>query len=195
MRPDPYFCTLYLLLAFTAAGVMQTVWLRSAWSRRWAKPLDGGKLWRGRRLFGDHKTWTGFIVMIPATAIAFWGVAWGFGELSESEAGSRWWGLTWRQYLLLGAWAGLGFMLGELPNSFLKRRFDVAPGQKPRDLWLQCVGFIADQADSVVGALLALICFVSVPWQTWVLLVVAGPVVHWLFNVVLWLLGVKKRAA
>ena len=35
-------------------------------------------------------------------------------------------------YAALGAWAGLGFMLGELPNSFVKRQLDVAPGQAPR---------------------------------------------------------------
>ena len=35
-------------------------------------------------------------------------------------------------YAALGAWAGLGFMLGELPNSFVKRQLDVAPGMAPR---------------------------------------------------------------
>lgn len=194
MRPDPIFCALYLMLAFTAAGVVQTIWLRSSWSRRWARPLDGGRVWRGRRLFGDHKTWTGFIAMVPATALAFVSVAGVFGELREEGMG-RWWSLTRFEYSLLGAWAGLGFMLGELPNSFLKRRLDIGPGQAPRGRGYRVLSFIADQADSVVGALAALVCFVPVPWHTWLLLVMAGPAVHWLFNLVLWLVGVKKRAA
>ena len=36
---------------------------------------------------------------------------------------------------------------------------------------------------------------VPVPVETWVALLLTGPAVHWIFNLVLMLLGVKKRAA
>lgn len=194
MSPDPYYCTGFLLVAFTAVGVIQTVWLRSPISRRLAWPIDGGRMWRGRRIFGDNKTWAGFIVMVPVTGIAFGLLAAGLREFHFVSL-DRLWKISVFQYTLLGAWAGLGFMLGELPNSFIKRRFGVEPGQMPRNRLVRIFTFVLDQADSVLGALLALECAVRVPWLTWAILLTAGPFVHWLFNVVLWLLGFKRRAA
>jgi len=38
-------------------------------------PLDGGLTLRGRRLFGDNKTWRGAVVTIGTTTVAAWGVA------------------------------------------------------------------------------------------------------------------------
>lgn len=194
MRPDPGICAAFLLVAFTLAGVAQTIWLRSSWSRRWAKPIDGGRCWRGRRLFGDHKTWKGFLVMTPATALAFLGLALAIGAANPESPGFVW-PLSNLEYLALGAWAGLGFMLGELPNSFLKRQLGIQPGESSKSVAGRWFGAFVDQIDSVLGALCALACAVPVPWQTWVILLVTGPVVHWLFNVALWLLGVKRRAA
>ena len=194
MRPDPVMCAVYFLGAFTLAGVAQTIWLRSSWSRRWAKPLDGGRCWRGRRLLGDHKTWKGFLVMTPATALAFLGLALAAGATRDDSPGTIW-RLSNFEYLMLGAWAGLGFMLGELPNSFLKRQLDIEPGEAASSVGARWFGAFVDQIDSVLGALAALACVVSVPWQTWGILLATGPVVHWMFNVVLWLLGVKRKAA
>lgn len=194
MELDAVGCAGFLLSAFTLAGVAQTAWLRSRWSRRLARPLDGGRSWRGRRLLGDHKTWTGFVVMVPATGLAFAGLAACLPAWREAAAGKLW-PLTIFEYLGLGGWAGAGFMLGELPNSFLKRRAGIASGESPRHPGWRALAFLTDQTDSVIGALAALACLVRVPWLTCGLLVLLGPLVHWLFNVLLWLLGVKKRAA
>ena len=55
---------------------------------------------------------------------------------------------------LLGAMLGLGYCAGELPNSFVKRRLGIpAGGSAERLPWLQ---YAVDQADSVVGCLVAL---------------------------------------
>ena len=191
--PDPLRCTLFLVIAFVFAGVLQTLWLRSPWSRAFAVPIDGGCTIRGRRIFGGNKTWKGFVVMIPAVGVAFWGLAMIF-KVGESGP-NHLWELSISNYFWLGCWAGLGYMLFELPNSFVKRQLDIASGQPPRHPVARAVCFFVDQADSVLGALVALVVFVPVPPLTWIIILLAGPIVHWLFNVVLMLVGLKTRAA
>lgn len=186
-------CTVFLLVAFSLAGLVQTAWLRSRIANRFAVPLDGGWRLRGRRIFGANKTWKGLVVMVPAVGAAFWILAL-CGDLLGLSA-LQLWPLSPGQYFLLGCWTGLGFMLGELPNSFVKRQLDISPGMPPALPLGRAICFVVDQTDSVLGALLALAVFVPVPWPAWIAILLAGPVVHWLFNVLLMLLGVKARAA
>ena len=196
--PNPWLCALSIALAFIVAGALQATWLYSKTARRFGKPLDGGRTIRGQRIFGDNKTWRGFVVMIPATGLAFLLMAWILRQLhgtGVSGAVDGLWQIEWWQYGLLGCWAGFGFMLAELPNSFLKRQLKVNPGETPQQPWARTICFVLDQIDSVVGALLAISMFVAVPVMTWMILLLAGAVIHWLFNVVLFLVGAKKRAA
>src|SRR5438094_8332250 len=123
---NPGACTAFLLAAFTLAGFFQTAWLAMPASLRFAVPLDGGLTFRGRRVFGDNKMVRGFLVMAPATGMSFALLA---ALLSSSPAGlTGLWPLSPGSYALLGLWAGIGFMAGELPNSFIKRQLGIAPG-------------------------------------------------------------------
>lgn len=193
-EPDAASCTIFLIAAFSLAGIAQTAWLRSRASRRFAVPLDRGKTVRGRRIFGANKTWKGFVLMIPAVGMSFWILATGLAWLRPS-APVHLWPLSPGGYFLLGCWTGLGFMLAELPNSFMKRQLDISPGMPPKSAVGRIACFVIDQTDSVLGALLALALFVKVPWLTWIVILLAGPLVHWLFNVLLVWLRVKTRAA
>jgi len=86
-------------------------------------------------------------------------------------------------------------MAGELPNSFLKRQLDVAPGCAPaRDAWRQ-LSFVVDRIDSIAGLMLALLCVVSVPAMTWAFVAVTGPMVHFAFSALVFALGGKGRIA
>lgn len=192
--PDAAACTLFLIAAFSLAGLAQSAWLRSRAAERFAVPLDGGATLRGRRIFGANKTWKGLVVMVPSVGIAF-GVLVAGLAIARPTVLADLWPLSRAGYFLLGCWAGLGFMLGELPNSLVKRQLDIAPGRPPASFAGRFVSFIVDQTDSVLGALLALSMVVRVPWPAWVGILLAGPLVHWLFNVLLVLLGVKTRAA
>src|SRR5438034_7806461 len=124
---NPGTCTAFLLAAFTLAGFFQTAWLAMPASQRFAVPLDGGLTFRGRRVFGDNKMVRGFLVMAPATAVSFALLA---ALLSNSPAGlAGLWLLSPANYALLGTWAGLGFMAGELPNAVIKPQLGIAPGR------------------------------------------------------------------
>ncbi|HET7216541.1 MAG TPA: CDP-archaeol synthase [Vicinamibacterales bacterium] len=190
---DPGAAALFLLATFVVAGCAQVAWLSSPWSRRFAIPIDRGRTFRGRRIFGANKTWRGLIVMVPATGAAFAAVARIAGGGDPASVGL--WDLSAAQYAALGAWAGLGFMLGELPNSFVKRQLGIAPGARAPHPAAALWQFVVDRADSGIGMLTALSIAVPTPWQTWALVLLAGWAVHWSFSLVLFWLRVKPRPA
>lgn len=177
---------LFVCLAVTTAGVAQVLWLRSPASRRFAGPVDLGRTLRGRRLFGDNKTWRGFLGMVPACAVAF--PAW-------SLVVPGLWELSLPGYAGLGAACGLGFMAGELPNSFVKRQLDIPPGEAPRSPSWRRIGWVVDRFDSLVGGLAAISLVVPVTPGVWLGCLVVGPGVHASLSAALYKAGVKRRAA
>ncbi len=190
---DPLHCALFLILAFMLAGVFHSLWLHSRLSQALAIPLDGGRLFRGRPILGKNKTLRGF-VMIPAAALAFAAVA-AVISLPQGVLPATLWQLTPIQYAALGAWAGFGFMAGELPNSFVKRRLGILPGQVPASGPIRAICFTIDRIDSIVGMLAVLTVAVPTPWMTWLWVLILGPSIHLLFSWWLFRLGVKERRA
>jgi hypothetical protein len=187
---DPLACAAFLLAAFVLAGTAQTAWFATRCSHPFAVPIDGGLRWRGRRLLGANKTVRGFVVMVPAAAAAFALLALG---IPPREAGL--WPLTTAQYAALGAWAGFGFMAGELPNSLVKRRLGIEPGESAAGRLAAAAQFAADRLDSGLGMLAAVGLAVPVPGATWAVVLLVGPAIHWSFSVVMFRLGIKPRAA
>lgn len=187
--PDPRACALFLLTAFVLAGGAQAIWLSSEASRRWAWPLDGGRTFRGRRILGDNKTARGFVVMIPATGLAFLVLALaGFRTMGA-------WPLPPSQYLGLGLLAGAGCMLGELPNSFIKRQLGIPPGSPGAGRIARPLFFLVDRVDSTLGVLVSLMLAVPVPPATGVYVLLVGVALHGALSIVTFQLGGKARAA
>lgn len=184
-------CAWFLLGAFILAGMAQTAWFAAPISRRFSQPIDGGATFRGRRVFGAHKTVRGFIVMVPAASLSFAALAAAIGD----PAGAGLWPLTIPGYAGLGACAGFGFMAGELPNSFLKRQLGIAPGARPRHPAGAAAQFLLDRIDSGIGMLLAVSAVAGTPAVTWLLVLLVGPSIHWAFSVLMFHLGLKARPA
>lgn len=191
---DPLACAALIIGTFIVAGILHTLWLRSRFSLRFASPLDGYRTFRGKRIFGDNKTFRGFMMMIPTAGVVFlvFGLlhpiwpAW----LSQGV-----WPLSSGRYGLLGVWAGIGFMAGELPNSFLKRQLGIPPGAAPLHRWGKPLCFLLDRFDSIIGMMLALSLLIPVPLLTWAYVLLIGPGIHWVFSAVLFMLKVKARPA
>ena len=95
-------------------------------------PLDlGRRLWDGRRILGDGKTFEGFTLgLLYSTSVA----------LSESI----WVGDP--QLLAYGVVAGFGALLGDIAGSFLKRRMGYERGARVP---------LLDQLDFLLGAYMA----------------------------------------
>jgi hypothetical protein len=178
-------CAGFLLAAFLPVGFLHTAWLKSSWSHQLLVPLDFGKTFRGRRIFGENKTWRGFAVIVPGAGVSF---------LVLSMCFFAPWPLSAFQYAGLGACAGLGFMLGELPNSFIKRQFDIAPGRTPANWPAKALCFLVDHTDSILAMLAVVRLFVPVPALTWIAVLGFGLFIHVSFSVAMFLLGIKGRA-
>jgi len=188
---DAAACAVFLVAAFVLAGICQAAWLGSALSWRFGSPIDGGRTVRGRRLFGDNKTWRGFVVMVPGVGASFVIVA----LLARAMAvDGLLWPMSIAAYGGAGLLAGLGFMAGELPNSLIKRQLDIPAGEAARGPIARPVFFVADRIDSAVGMMLALTLLVPIPPQTWLWVFAIGPALHGMFSLLVFQLGGKARA-
>lgn len=137
----------YLFAPLLVASALSAVVLRFDLWRPLRRPIDGGRSWRGRRLFGDSKTWRGVVVAVVGciAAVAVQGV---IGERASWVALVDYRAIPSIPFAIA---MGLGAMLGELPNSFTKRRLGIAPG-KTTSGPLAVVFYVWDQVDLLFGA-------------------------------------------
>jgi hypothetical protein len=151
-----------------------------------ARPLDGGASIGGRRVFGDNKTWRGALFMVAGPALA--GVVltrWpAFRDALPDPVGDA-------RPLLWGALVGLGVVVGELPNSFLKRRLDIEPGTQRRTAGGVAL-IVLDQADLVPGVWLCLAPVYVLPVATAAVAFAAVTAVHLVINVVGYGIGARS---
>lgn len=159
-------------------------------------PLDNGLLLKdGRPLFGKNKTYKGFIGMVVLTMLCnmLWGSLCasfsfleGYNLLYVFHNNTLWYNI------LLGALLGLVYVLSELPNSFLKRRLQIAPGQSKKG----GLGFLLlclDQVDSLLGCVLVIAFFYPMDIWYYLFFVILGGLTHFLINVSLYLTKLKNN--
>lgn len=165
------------ILPLTVAGVLHHfLIIRRDLFRVLAVPIDGGLRFGGQPLFGSAKTWRGIVVMVFIPALIWW---------LFPNSPSRWFAAG------LGAVTGLGYALGELPNSFLKRRLGLSESSI-RFGRGHFVFNILDQVDSVTGAIIALAFVQPVTLSLAVWLFMCGTLVHLFLDGVLYFVGYKK---
>jgi CDP-2,3-bis-(O-geranylgeranyl)-sn-glycerol synthase len=145
-------------------------------------PIDGGKTFRGKRIFGDHKTLRGFIVGTIAgflvallQMLLYTNFSW-FNELSSSVDYSD------PIVLVMGAALGFGALTGDAIKSFFKRQFSVPSGES----W-----FPFDQIDYIVGGLFASAFFVSLALSQYVTITIVWFLIHPIATFIGWLLKLK----
>lgn len=134
---------LEVLLFFIPAGVgnmAPVLAVRLPLLNALAQPIDGGKTWRGVRIFGDHKTYRGYVSGIALGALS---------ALCLHDLGI--FGDTHATTALMGAVLGFGALAGDSIKSFFKRRAQVPSGKA----W-----FPFDQLDYIIGGLICI-----APWQ------------------------------
>ncbi|HLC90135.1 MAG TPA: CDP-archaeol synthase [Candidatus Nanoarchaeia archaeon] len=141
-------------------------------------PLFNTPIWEKK--LGKHKTWRGLIIGTVVGTFVFWLQKLAFSNGFESLAL-----IDYNDFsLLLGFFLGLGAMLGDMAESYLKRQRNIAPGEP----WMPW-----DQLDFVFGGLL-LSFLVYVPQAGVVLtLIVLSPLLHVLFNYLGYLLHIHKN--
>lgn len=143
----------YLIAPLLVGAVLSGLAIRYDLVPALRRPIDGGRTWRERRLFGPNKTWRGVVTVCVGNAI-------GVGlqttvlhdvpalravELFDYGAVNGW---------LLGLLIGFLTALAELPNSFMKRQSGIAAGG-PGSGASGAFYYVLDQVDVLFGLWLA----------------------------------------
>jgi CDP-diglyceride synthetase len=177
------------------AGVLNMVWCSTSLAPGLNRPLDNHAVLRdGRRLFGDNKTWKGLLGMLVLGSLAFvlWSLVVQGSSLDQWDLFHQRHAATLPFDALVGVLLGAAYALCELPNSFLKRRLDIAPGKESAgpQRWLLVV---LDQIDSVVGCAVVVALLATVTPLFLLGLVVVGGITHILLNMALFAAGLRRN--
>lgn len=182
-----HFQILLLFVPLLGSFLLHAPVLRFDLLRPLKVPLDLGLKWRNRRLLGNNKTFRGALVMFLGTllmtcCLSEFAPFWKHLPLSIQEAGPG----------IYGSLLGLGMVIGELPNSFIKRRLDIEPGSQRRSP----VGILIslfDQADFVPAIYITLWPIFRIPLGQLglIFIVVAG--IHLLINLIGYAIGARTN--
>ena len=147
------------------------------------RPIDGGRSFLdGKPLLGSHKTVRGFFAGLTIGTLV--GLV-EYALLEPFHSSPFLSTIPFSPSFLLGFVLSLGALVGDLMDSFIKRRLDIPPGSPLP---------VVDQLDFVGGALLFSLMMGELPSPLIILIIVIiTPPIHLLTNFLAYLLGVKKE--
>ncbi|MGN0395164.1 MAG: CDP-archaeol synthase [Coprococcus sp.] len=181
--------TMYVTMSSVIfGGIANMLFCKTAFYKRHNAPIDFGKTYKNKRIFGENKTWIGFGGMILFCIIGQ--LLSGFlcqefsleNQLYDHHTNTVGWNLA------LGAVFGFIYMLFELPNSFIKRRLEIKPGETTNLFF-----FVFDQIDSLIGVMLVLFFTSDITFVGYLCYVGLGGLTHILVNLLLYKLRVRKH--
>ena len=176
---------LWIFLPVLGAPLLHAPVLRWDLLAALKRPLDGGRTWRGRRILGDNKTWRGALCMTAGVVLAtavLWQWDWWRDQIPDAVSASS--------PLLVGLLIGLGTVGGELPNSVIKRRLDIAPGTRRRSPGGVALALL-DQGDLVLGIWVCLLPIWVMPVWLAAVAFAAVAAIHAVLNVVGYAIGAR----
>ena len=137
-------------------------------------PIDCGRFFFDRKpIFGAHKTIRGFFSGLLVGTLV--GVLQNL--LSSFEI------VPFEYPILFGFTTSLGALIGDLFESFIKRRLNLKPG---------ALFPIVDQLDFIIGSLLFSLFILPPSLITIILIVIITPPIHLLTNFIAYQIGIKK---
>lgn len=170
---------LWLTLPIVVGGVAHMFFVANDW-------LPSLKVAIAEKPFGKNKTWRGVIVMplvtVPGALL--------LGSLSDILPERLALTLADVSLIILGLSLGLGYVIFELPNSYIKRRVGIAPGATPTRGRLFFIAM--DQLDSAFGFALVYAILLDLPPFTYFFLLVQFPVIALLVKRILYWVRLKK---
>jgi CDP-2,3-bis-(O-geranylgeranyl)-sn-glycerol synthase len=148
--------------------------------KKLAIPVDFNRKFKGKSLFGANKTIRG-LIMATVFGIIFFQIQKWLYVIPFFQKISL---INYSEYsILLGFLLGFGAIIGDLIESFFKRRVNRKPGAP----WIPF-----DQIDYTIGALLfASIVFLP-SWQVIVIILIANFFLHIIVNHLAYYLGITK---
>lgn len=187
---------MYITLSSTiVAGIINSIFCKLNILKCLKYPMDFNKNFIDKkRIFGDNKTWKGFIGYIVFNiifAVSF-GWLWKITKLERLNFLYINHENTIIYNVLIGLLIGFFYALFELPNSFLKRRLDIEPGKTTTGI-KKIFFVILDQADSIFGIALVVWLFYPIGIRIYLLYIVVGTITHLLINMMLYFLHLRKN--
>ncbi|MBI4763166.1 MAG: CDP-archaeol synthase [Deltaproteobacteria bacterium] len=180
---------LYLGSPIFLVAVVQGLSIKYEWFSSLKRPLDLGMSIKGKRIFGDHKTWRGMVINLVFCTLGAMIQVWLQGQgpippwlplFDYSRIG-----------LLVGVLMGLGLTLGELPNSFLKRQLGLSPGQGAKGP-LRVFFFLFDQVDMAIGIWLLIFVLIRPTLSLVLYSLLLTLLLHVSVSVIGYFLGMRK---
>lgn len=173
--------TAWYFLPIGIANLMPVIFRR--WFGFLALPLDGGRLFRGKPIFGPNKTLRGlFLASLGGTLIfiiqrhAFLhSDFFHYLSLINYEKTS----------LFIGTLMGLGAIFGDLVKSFIKRRMGILSGHS----WVPF-----DQIDFTLGGILFSLPLFVPPWPILIFTPFLGLFLHFATNLIGKAIGLRQAA-
>jgi len=172
------YSALFLLIPIVIGGVLHMFILTYGWLAFLKIPVYP-------KWFGANKTWHGFIVMPLVTILGVF-----CAQLIEQSLSLKPL-LTPYPAILLGLALGLGYIIFELPNSFIKRRLGVPPGETPQRF--RYFFILIDQLDSAFGFILVYYFFIKLHISIAFILLLIFPFVALIIKRLLFILKLKKH--
>ena len=188
---------LYLsLLPVILAGSFNMKFCSSKYFESLNFPIDKGySLNDGKRILGKNKTYKGFLGMVVITSLLQVLLGW----LSQLFQNLELLNVYYRVHdnllftnIWLGGLLGLAYVLFELPNSLLKRRFDTEPGMGAPEKYFWTF-FLLDQIDSLIGIILVSRLITNISRLEGMLILILGSITHIIVNLILYRLNWRQN--
>lgn len=181
---EDIFFALWFFLPAGAANVAPILAAHMPWLQRFDAPIDGGAHYRGKRVFGAHKTWRGLVSGVIAGTLVLGLQQVLVGEFSWLRSLTDQVDYVSLPTLLMGPLFAVGALGGDAIESFFKRQRGIQPGRG----W-----FPFDQTDYIIGGAITTTPFVSLSIWQYAWLLVLWLVVHVVSTVIGYFLGLKER--
>jgi len=170
------------------AAIFHMLVVKKNWFSKLRYPLDHFNTFRGKRIFGNNKTYRGVLIMVVAS-IVFSYLYYNCMNTCDSLLQYNLLDINTHSFVFYGFIFGIGYIVGELPNSFYKRQHNVASGKADTVLM-----HIIDQVDSVFTVMFFLVVFSSFSWFHFVIGLFFYGFIHLGINYLLFLFGLRKEA-
>ncbi len=169
--------TILLLLPAAAANMAPVFFSRATFL---STPLDLGRHYRNRRVFGDNKKVRGLVVGICAAVLVAWIQVLAaplFAEYALIDYAAV-------DPILLGLLLGTGALVGDAIESFFKRQRGIAPGES----WMPF-----DQIDWILGAFVFLTPLYMFSPAVYFAALLIGGLLHPVINIIGYHIGLKRK--
>lgn len=169
------------LLPVIFGGIGNMIFVKTDFYKNHRKPIDNGK-----NIFGNNKTWIGAFSMIIQVTIfqiilSYTPLA-KYNFIYESNEN------IFKINFIIGLLLGTAYIIFELPNSFVKRRLNIAPGKTKN--WIT---YLIDQVDSIIGITIILCFYTDMTILKFLGYITLGVVTHALINLALYAVKLRKN--